>query len=55
MSIATHKLSQREVRLVGTMTRFFIGFVIVVFLIAAWVLAIGIGQALGQGLSEILR
>ena len=50
----TGKLSQREVRLVGTMTRFFIGLVIVVFLIAVWSLAQAAGQMVGQGMPEWL-
>lgn len=38
----------------GNMKTLAVGFIVVILLIAAWVLAIGIGQSVGSGLSEWL-
>jgi hypothetical protein len=40
---------------VGTMERFFIGLVVVVFLIAVWALAVNVGTQISGGLQEWLQ
>jgi hypothetical protein len=40
---------------VGTVERFAVGFIVVVFLIAVWALAQSIGAQVGAGMSEWLQ